>query len=80
MTVNLPAFTTNPPQIHHQKTTFCTPFLPKPPAKALVIQPKKNTAKTMGLPPAFQGRWPWVVGEMGVAEGVAMPMNSVMEL
>ena len=27
-----------------------------------------------------QGRWPWVVGEMGVAEGVAMPMNSVMEL
>jgi hypothetical protein len=33
MTVNLPAFTSNPPQIHHQKTTFCTPFLPKPPAK-----------------------------------------------
>jgi hypothetical protein len=29
----LPAFTSNPPQIHHQKTMFCTPFLPKPPAK-----------------------------------------------
>ena len=28
----------------------------------------------------FQGRWPWVVGEMGVAVGVAMPMNSVREL
>jgi hypothetical protein len=53
MTVNLPAFTSNPPQIHHQKTTFCTPFLPKPPAKTLIIQPKKNTAKTMGLPPVF---------------------------
>jgi hypothetical protein len=26
-------FTTNPPQIHHQKTTFNHPFLPKPPAK-----------------------------------------------
>jgi hypothetical protein len=33
VTVNLPAFTSNPPQIHQQKTTFCTPFLPKPPAK-----------------------------------------------
>jgi hypothetical protein len=26
-------FTSDPPQIHHQKTTFCTPFFPKPPAK-----------------------------------------------
>jgi len=42
MTVNLPAFTSNPPQIHHQKTTFCTPFLPKPPAKTPVIQPRKK--------------------------------------
>ena len=33
MTVNFPAFTSNPPQIHHQKTTFCTLFLSKPPAK-----------------------------------------------
>jgi hypothetical protein len=29
MIVNLPAFTSNPPQIHHRKTTFCTPFLPE---------------------------------------------------
>jgi hypothetical protein len=42
MTVNLPAFTSNPPQIHQRKTTFCTPFLPKPPAKMLVIQPRKK--------------------------------------
>jgi hypothetical protein len=34
VTVNLPAFTSNPPQIHHRNTTFCTPFLPKPPAKS----------------------------------------------
>ncbi len=80
MTVNLPAFTSNPPQIHHQKTTFCTPFLPKPPAKRVNSPEKKITAKAMGLPPVLHGRWPWVVGEMGVAEGVAMPMNSVREL
>jgi hypothetical protein len=53
MTVNLPAFTSNPPQIHHQKTTFCTPFLPKPPAKRWLSSPKKITAKAMGLPPVF---------------------------
>jgi hypothetical protein len=45
MTVNLPAFTSNPPHIHHRKTTFCTPFLPKPPAKTPVIPARKNTAK-----------------------------------
>jgi hypothetical protein len=46
MTVNLPAFTSNPPRIHHQKTTFCTPFLTKPPAKTPVNQrQKKTTAK-----------------------------------
>src|SRR5882757_387778 len=33
MTVNSPAFTSDPPQIHHRKTTFCTPFLPKPQQK-----------------------------------------------
>src|SRR4030088_2381022 len=38
MTVNLPAFTSNPPQIHHRKTTFCTPFLPKPPAILLKLK------------------------------------------
>jgi hypothetical protein len=42
MTVNLPAFTSNPPQIHHQKTTFCTPFLPKPPAKTTAIHARKK--------------------------------------
>jgi hypothetical protein len=80
MTVNLPGFTSNPPQIHHRKTTFCTPFLPKPPAETGKPAPKKITAKAMGLPPVLQGRWPWFVGEIGVAEGVAMPMNSVREL
>jgi len=44
MTVNLPAFTSNPPQIHHRNTTFCTPFLPKPPAKTGKPAPKKITA------------------------------------
>src|ERR1700722_7535175 len=44
MTVNLPAFTSNPPQINHQKTTFCTPFLPKPPAKTGKPASKKNIA------------------------------------
>jgi hypothetical protein len=84
MTVNLPAFTSNPPQIHHQKTTFCTPFLPKPPAKTGKPAPRKNYCKSNGtqswLLLILQGRWPWVVAEMGVTEGVAMPMNSVMEL
>ncbi len=41
MTVNFPAFTSNPPQIHHQKTMFCTLFLSKPPAKQ-VNQPRKK--------------------------------------
>ena len=45
MTVNLPAFTSDPPQIHQRKTTLCTPFSPKPPAKTPVIQPQKNTEK-----------------------------------
>jgi hypothetical protein len=53
MTVNLPAFTSNPPQIHHQKTTFCTPFLPKPPAKTPVIQPKKILQKRWAFLPFF---------------------------
>ena len=45
MTVNLPAFTSNPPQIHHQKTTFCTPFLLKPPAKTSKRASKKKLKK-----------------------------------
>jgi hypothetical protein len=44
LTFNLPAFTSKPPQLHHQKTTFCTPFFPKPPAKTRVHQPGKITA------------------------------------
>src|SRR5437899_10118800 len=45
MTVNLPAFTSNPPQVHHQKTTFCTPLLPKPPAKRGLTAPEKHRKK-----------------------------------
>jgi hypothetical protein len=45
MHVNLPAFTSNPPQIHHQKTMFCTPLLTKPPAKMQVLHPKKLLQK-----------------------------------
>jgi hypothetical protein len=38
----------NPPQTHQQKTTFCTPFFAKPPAKtplhhAKTINPQKST-------------------------------------
>jgi hypothetical protein len=33
VTIHLPAFTSDPPRIYHQKTMFCTLFLPKPPAK-----------------------------------------------
>src|SRR5229473_2380864 len=50
MTVNLPAFTSNPPQIHHKKTTFCTPFLPKPPAKTGKPAPRNNYCKSNGTP------------------------------
>ena len=32
-TVRAPPFTSIPPRIHHQKTTFCHPFFPKTPAK-----------------------------------------------
>jgi len=45
MTVNLPAFTSNPPQIHHQKTTFCIPFLPKPQQKRVNQRQKKLLQK-----------------------------------
>jgi hypothetical protein len=31
------------PKIHHRKTTFCTLFLPKSPAKTPVVQARKNT-------------------------------------
>jgi hypothetical protein len=58
MTVSLPAFTSNPPQIHHRKTTFCTPLLPKPPAKTPVIQRRKKLVQKrslFGLGPGFFG-------------------------
>jgi hypothetical protein len=35
MTIKAPRFATIPPQIHHQKTTFCRPFLPKPQQKRI---------------------------------------------
>src|SRR6266704_210407 len=53
MTVNLPAFTSNPPQIHHRKTTFCTPFLPKPPQKRVNQPREKITAKATVPCPGF---------------------------
>jgi hypothetical protein len=55
MTVNLPAFTSNPPQIHHQKTTFCIPFLPKPPAKTGKPAPEKNYCKSVPYSGRFAG-------------------------
>ena len=72
----------------HQQSTTNSPsknhvlhhVFAKTPAKTLVIQPQKNSAKAMGLPPVFQGRWPWVVAEIGVTDGVARPTNSVTEL
>jgi hypothetical protein len=45
MTVNLPAFTSNPPQINHQKTTFCTAFLPNPQQKRGKPRQKKLLQK-----------------------------------
>jgi hypothetical protein len=46
MTVNTPRFATIPPQIHHQKTTFYYPFLPKPPAKTHESSSEKNKDPT----------------------------------
>jgi hypothetical protein len=44
--VLLSAFTSNPPQIHHQKTTFCTPFFAQTPSKSAGYPPpEKTTAK-----------------------------------
>jgi hypothetical protein len=45
VTVNLPAFTSNPPQLHHKKTTSNHPFSPKPPAKTGSHHPQKITAE-----------------------------------
>jgi hypothetical protein len=53
LTVNFPAFTSNPPQLHHQKTTPNHPFLPKPPAKNRVPPPPKNYCRSAPLRPGF---------------------------
>jgi hypothetical protein len=45
LTVNFPAFTSNPPQLHHQKTTSNHPFSPKPPAKTGSRHPKQLLQK-----------------------------------
>jgi hypothetical protein len=45
------------PAIHHkftiEKPRLCTPFLPKPPAKTLVAQPKKIVQKRWAFLPLF---------------------------
>jgi hypothetical protein len=40
--VNSPQITIEQPQIHHQKTTFNTPFFRKSPAKTLKTTPQKT--------------------------------------
>jgi|GEM_PF-3758864 len=47
MTIHSPAFTSNPPQLHHQNTTSNNPFLPKPPAKTRLPPPPKNYFKNV---------------------------------
>ena len=47
MVADLPAFTSNPPQIHHQETTFCTPFFAKISSKNAVNQRQKNYCKSV---------------------------------
>ncbi len=84
MTVNLPAFTSNPPQIHHRKTTFCTPFLPKPPAKTPVIQPRKKLLQKrclFGLGPGFFGGDDDGGGSLkdGQAQGVVVLLEDAAE-
>src|SRR5277367_2927232 len=72
VTVNLPAFTSNPPQIHHQKTTFCTPLLPNPQQKR-VNQPRKKLVQKRSL-------FGLVLGQRDArAEGVDEVRNVVVE-
>jgi hypothetical protein len=42
LTVNSPRFTSNPPRIHHQKTTLRTHLSAKTPAKTPFRHAKKN--------------------------------------
>jgi hypothetical protein len=57
LTINSPAFTSNPPQLHHQKTTPNHPFSPPPQQKRSSTTPKKllqkrssSTLRTSGAP------------------------------
>jgi hypothetical protein len=58
VTVKAPRLPRIPPQIHHQNTTFCRAFLPKPPAKTGKHHTKKLLQQTsfFRLCPAFF-RW-----------------------
>jgi hypothetical protein len=49
LTINFPSFTSNPPQLHHQNTTFYHPFSPKPPAKTRSHHPQKSL---QSIPPS----------------------------
>jgi hypothetical protein len=49
--INPPRFTSHPPQLHHQKTTFCTPFFLKPPAKTPLHHAKKNNPQKSTVTP-----------------------------
>jgi hypothetical protein len=45
-----PSTSHDSPQIHHQKTTFCHPFPPKPPAKRRKLPSKKITRPNSNQP------------------------------
>jgi hypothetical protein len=47
--INSPAFTTHPPQSHHQKTISIHPISPKPPAKTPIHHAEKNPKKLLRL-------------------------------
>src|ERR1700733_6693739 len=49
MTVNVPAFTSNPPQIHHQKNHVLHPVFAKTPSKNGINQPRKKLLQTRSL-------------------------------
>jgi hypothetical protein len=49
LTINFPAFTSNPPQLHHQKTKSNHSFSPKPPAKTRSHHPQKLLQKRPSL-------------------------------
>ncbi|WP_433971793.1 hypothetical protein [Tunturiibacter lichenicola] len=67
MTIKTPHSPRISPQIHHQNTTFYTPFLPKPPAKTHIYQRRKKRRKNIHLPDIFLGR---KREEAGIAPGL----------